>query len=113
MRERQATHTALAEGFCREKLRVVGAVNERIGIGAPLIRFGQGSLMRQRPQYACRPVRRKAEGATIADRRIGFLWVGCTRIHRDKYATSQSRLDESFIRQLLISCSDRIAAQAK
>ena len=53
---RQAVHAAFAKGLRRKQLRVVGAVNKGVGVTAPLVRLGQGALIRERAQHAGRPV---------------------------------------------------------
>ena len=110
LRARQAAHAALAEIFGREQLRVVGAVDERVGVGAPLLGLGQRGPVDQRTQHATRPVRRLP---AAAHHRFGLYGRGRACVGCDKHTAARPRLQKALIDQLQIGRSDRVAAQAQ
>ena len=105
---RQAARAAFPEAFGGKQRGIVHAVDEGVGVLAPLQRLGQRVPVRQRAQHACRPVRCGLPG-TCRRQGHGAVHTSQARIPGHEHAAARAGFQKAFIHELLVDRGHGIA----
>ena len=113
-------HAAFPKRLGRKQQRVVGTVDERVAVLAPLVGLGQGALLDQRTQNPGVPIGLSALGAGALGgtgrvrmlRRVLRHVQTAGRLHH-KHAAARARFQKTVVHQLGVGSRHGVAAQTQ